>query len=313
MISVIVPVYNVKFYLRRCVDSITSQDFTDLEIILVDDGSTDGSGKLCDELAESDHRIIVIHKENRGLSSARNVALERTKGEYIFFVDSDDYIMPGILHKLYHSCTKYNAELACCGYITGKKKYYCNKKEEVLDSMEAAKKMFICDGLDSNAVCKLYKKDLFENIRYPLCAYEVVPVTYKVILRAKKIVNVYQEGYYIEKRQGSITRTVFGKNNLLYVTMAKNEYSIIRRHYQELAPYAYTFYLNVLVSMRERAEENKKKDLTYERQKIVELFNSHFIRIMKDKRLVKRKKYIAILIKTGLYNITLKIYRFSGF
>ena len=155
MISVIVPVYNVKFYLRRCVDSITSQDFTDLEIILVDDGSTDGSGELCYELAESDHRIIVIHKENRGLSSARNVALERTKGEYIFFVDSDDYIMPGILHKLYHSCTKYNAELACCGYITGKKKYYCNKKEEVLDSMEAAKKMFIC--------CLLYTSDAADD------------------------------------------------------------------------------------------------------------------------------------------------------
>lgn len=312
MISVIVPVYNVKDYLARCVESIISQDYTDLEIILVDDGSTDGSGEICDELMEGDSRITVIHKENGGLSSARNIALDSMKGEYVFFVDSDDYIMPGILRKLHHACVTNNAEIACCGYISGKKKYYCNKKEEIVSSIEAAKKMFIYDGLDSNAVCKLYARYLFDKIRYPLCVYEVVPVTYKIILKANKIVNIYQAGYYIEKRSGSITRSPFGSNNLLYVTMAEEEYFVIRKQYEELASYAYTFYLNALISMREKAEESKKTEWTYEKQKIIELFNQNFRKIMMDKMLVKRKKCIALLIRIGLYHAVLKIYRFIG-
>lgn len=310
MISVIVPVYNVKDYLRRCVDSITSQDYKDLEIILVDDGSTDGSEDICDELAKRDCRITVIHKENGGASSSRNMALDMMKGEYVFFVDSDDYIMPGILRELYQACVANNAEIACCGYISGKKRYYCDKKTEVLNSVEATKRMFVCDGLDSNTVCKLYEKSLFEKIRYPLCAYEDVPVTYKVVLRANKIVNIYQAGYCIEKRAGSTTRASFGVNNLLYVTIAEKEYFAIWERCQELAPYAYTFYLNALVSMRERAEEDKKKDMTYEKQKIVELFNQQFKEIMIDKFLVKRKKCIAILIKMGLYRVVSKMYRF---
>lgn len=309
MISVIVPVYNVRDYLIRCVESIISQDYTDIEVMLIDDGSTDGSGEICDELAEKDNRIIVIHKKNGGLSSARNIALDMVKGEYIFFVDSDDYIMPGILHELYHACVENNADIACCGYISGKKKYYCDKKTEILNSVEAAKKMFICDGIDSNAVCKLYVKSLFKRIRYPLCAYEVVPVTYKIILRANKIVNIHQAGYYIEKRAGSITRASFGVNNLLYVTMAEEEYFAVQKRYQELGPYAYTFYLNALVSMRERAEEVEKGNDIYEKQKIEESFNRQFKKIMMDKMLTKRKKCIAVLIRLGLYRTALKIYR----
>ena len=135
-------------------------------------------------------------------------------------------------------------------------------------------------------------------------------MTYKVLLRANKVVNTHRAGYYIEKRPGSITRTSFGSNNLLYVTMAEEEYRAIQRQYQELAPYAYTFYLNALISMREKAEEDIKNDSIYERQKIDALFHQQFQRIMTDKMLVKRKKCIALLIRIGVYRTVLKIYRF---
>ena len=205
-ISVIVPVYNVEDFIERCIESIIMQDYTDIEVILVDDGSTDNSGDMCDMYAKKDTRIRVIHKKNGGLSSARNLALDQMTGDYIFFVDSDDYIYPGTLRELISACMDYDADISCCGYISGNKSYYCNNKIEVIDNFQAAKRMFICDGIDANAVCKLYKKHLFQNIRYPLCVYEVVPVTYKVLLKAQKVVNTYKVGEYIDKRAGSSTR-----------------------------------------------------------------------------------------------------------
>lgn len=309
MVSVIVPVYNVKHYLRRCIDSIISQDYKELEIILVDDGSSDGSGQICDELAAEDNRIKVIHKENGGLSSARNAALDIMKGDYVFFVDSDDYIMQGIINKLYHACIAYGAEISCCGYISGRKEYYCSGTTEILGPVEAAKRMFVCDGLDANAVCKLYSKHFFEKTRYPLCVYEVVPVTYKILLMAEKIAIIHQAGYYIEKRNGSITRATFGPNNLLYVTMAEKEYLAIKEKYQELGKYAYTFYLNALVSMREKAEVDEGKEPSYEKQKVIELFDMQFRKIMTDRLLIQRKKGIALLIKLRLYPAMCKLYR----
>ena len=107
-ISIIVPVYNVEKYLKRCIDSILNQSFTDFELILVDDGSTDNSGEIIDEYAIKDERIKVIHKENGGLSSARNVGIEYSKGNYIAFVDSDDYINKNMYKILYKNAIKYN-------------------------------------------------------------------------------------------------------------------------------------------------------------------------------------------------------------
>ena len=307
-VSVIVPVYNVEDYVGRCIESVISQDYYDLEILIVDDGSTDDSGKICDEYAVKDSRIKVIHKVNGGLSSARNIALDQMKGDYIFFIDSDDYIYSGILNSLISASTAYNADIACCGYVSESKSYYCDKQLEVIESMEATKRMFICDGLDANAVCKLYKKDLFENIRYPLCAYEVVPVTYRVLLKANRIVNIYKPGYYIEKRSGSITRSKFGSNNLLYVKMSKDVYEVIKRKNPELEEYAYTFYLNALVSMREKIDTDFVKDITQEKKYLCDLFEKMYRNIIFNRNLQKRKKVIAILIKHHLYKIALLFY-----
>ena len=113
-ISIIVPVYNVEKYLKKCVDSILGQTFTDFELLLIDDGSTDNSGSICDELAKTDNRIKVIHKENGGLSDARNIGIEVAKGDFIGFIDSDDYIDEDMYAFLYNNILKYDAELSMC-------------------------------------------------------------------------------------------------------------------------------------------------------------------------------------------------------
>lgn len=308
LVTVIVPVYNVEKYLSRCLESIISQDYENLEIFVVNDGSTDNSGKICKEYLQKDNRIHVIDKENGGLSSARNIALDQMSGDYIFFIDSDDYIFPKTISTLVNACHIYNAEVACCGYKSGRKVYYCSESVNVLNNVEATKRMFVCQGIDSNAVCKLYKKELFENIRYPLCAYEVVPVTYRVLMKTNNVAITNHCGYYIEKRSGSITRSEFGDNNLLYVKMAKDELELIRKDFPFLEEYARTFYLEALVSMRERAEEDTSKDNIDKKIIIERWFEEEFVSILIDKHLSLRKKIIAILVKLHLYNVVRTMY-----
>ena len=135
-VSVIVPVYKVEKYLNKCVDSIINQTLEDIEIILVDDGSPDNCGKICDDYAQKDNRIVVIHKTNGGLSDARNAGLEVARGEYIGFVDSDDYIAPEMISLLYGVCKKNSTDIAGCdlAYVyetTDRVDYNSNKQESV--------------------------------------------------------------------------------------------------------------------------------------------------------------------------------------
>jgi len=117
LISVIIPVYNVEPYLKKCLDSVVTQTYKEIEIILVDDGSTDGSGPICDEYAAQDKRIRVIHKRNGGLSDARNVGLDRCSGRYVTFIDSDDYVASDYVERLYRILVEYNADIAVCDYF----------------------------------------------------------------------------------------------------------------------------------------------------------------------------------------------------
>ena len=173
LISVIVPVYKVEQYLPKCVESILAQTYTNLEILLVDDGSPDNCGAICEEYARKDPRIKVIHKENGGLSSARNAALDIARGEYIGFVDSDDWIQPEMYETLLSGIKKNDADMAYGGRYdvdgnTGEKTIgLCPQKEECISGMEMLGRVFVWDHCDSAAWDKLYHRSLFEQIRYP--------------------------------------------------------------------------------------------------------------------------------------------------
>lgn len=217
-ISVIVPIYNVEKYLSRCVDSILNSNYKNLEIILVDDGSTDSCGHICDEYKMKDRRIKVIHKENGGLSDARNKGIDIATGDYISFVDSDDAIDNDMFDYLLKILLENKCDISVCNYITfstielpksiskySKTKVYTN--ESALD--------ILLNGKISHsdyAWNKLYKRDLFKNIRYPVGRkMEDIGTTYKLYYIAKKIVIGDAIKYYYYQRNNSI----LGKNSYL--------------------------------------------------------------------------------------------------
>ena len=213
LISVIVPVYKVEAYLRRCVDSILSQTWRNLEILLVDDGSPDACGGICDAYAETDPRIRVIHKENGGLSSARNAGLDASKGQYIGFVDSDDWVEPEMYEEMLALMERNEAQLVCAGRFdvdgeTGEKTVgLCPKREETIDGEAMAGRIFLWDQCDSAACDKLYRRELFDGIRYPegrTC--EDVPVTYRLALKAERVVLCDKPFYNYYHRSGSISK-----------------------------------------------------------------------------------------------------------
>ena len=213
LVSIIVPIYKVEPYLRRCLDSIVNQTYTNLEIILVDDGSPDGCPQICDEYAANDNRIIVIHKENGGLSDARNTGLDVCKGEYISFVDSDDWTTPTYIEHLLKAIKDNNAEIAVCNYTTTKQNCTINTlntsipEYEILTPTLAVKKLWSKDYVTFvTAWGKLYKKSLFTGIYFPKGKiHEDKYTTYKLLYQSNKTVFLKELHYFYFQRNDSIT------------------------------------------------------------------------------------------------------------
>lgn len=195
LISVIVPVYNVERYLDQCVESLIGQTYERLEIILVDDGSTDSSGEQCNAWANRDNRIRAVRQCNAGLAAARNTGLDLAKGEYIGFVDSDDYVLPDMFGTLLHNLQESDADLSIISYERENPdgSTYCNAfpdKKIVMTSQEAFAYVNQHGYFYVTAWDKLAKKELFDNLRYPLDAVyaEDLPVTYQLLDKADRIV-----------------------------------------------------------------------------------------------------------------------------
>lgn len=206
LVSVIVPVYNVDRYLHRCIDSIIAQDYENLEIILVDDGSTDSSPVICDDYASKDSRIKVYHRENRGVSSARNFGVEASNGKYVSFIDSDDYIASNFISTLYGKIIEYAADISVCSYyeFTDNKikdtSFNSLKKDLVLTNLEAMRDIFTLPNYTKVVPWnKLYKKEIFQNnsVIYPINRrHEDDATTYKLYYYSNKIVYCNIPLYY---------------------------------------------------------------------------------------------------------------------
>ncbi len=209
-VSVIVPVYNVENYLEKCLDSIISQTYKNLEIILVDDGSTDSSGKICDSYAKKDKRIKVIHKENGGLSDARNMGLDVASGKFISFVDSDDYIDKRFIEILYNNIIKTKADISICDFVwVYDKKIKYNKYSKKRIVVEGNRKYDYLYNeysvIGPSQWNKLYKKYIFDDIRFPygkLCEDQFV--IHKELFKAKKVSYILKPLYYYVQRSDSI-------------------------------------------------------------------------------------------------------------
>lgn len=216
MISIIVPVYNVEKYLDKCITSLQNQTYQDVEILLIDDGSTDKSGDICEHYAEQDSRIIVYHKENGGLSDARNYGIQKAKGQYVAFVDSDDYVHHQMFDILLQNMEGQQADIVACKY----KKVFEDDDNEIKDivdyrvysytSTEAVKNV---DKIGITAWNKLYKKELFKNIKFEVGRlHEDEFIFHRIVYVSRKVVAIDSALYYYVQRKGSIMNSISAKN-----------------------------------------------------------------------------------------------------
>lgn len=210
MISIIVPVYKVEPYLRQCVDSILNQTYYDIEVLLIDDGSPDLCGEICDEYAKNDQRIKVFHTENRGLSAARNLGLQKAQGEYIGFVDSDDWIEADMYEMLLKRMLETQADISVCGLLYEYPQYSQSReiiKKTVYSGLEAIQALIV-DELNDFVWNKLYRKECWENLSFPEGhVFEDVVTIYMLFTQDVKVSTSSYPFYHYRQRIDSIAQT----------------------------------------------------------------------------------------------------------
>ncbi len=267
-ISIIIPVYKVEKYVERCIKCIQDQTYTNWEAIFVEDGSPDRSGEICDRYAAKDERIKVVHKENEGVAAARNTGLANVTGEYIAFIDSDDYAHPKYLEVLMKLLTENDADLAICGYELSMGSHIGEGKAlgelEIMNSSQAVAKI-----IENQQFCspwsKLYKKRLFEHITYPEGAiYEDLGTAFEIFQAADKIVYQNIPLYYYFQVSESITRSEFHYGKLDEAKALKHQYEFVREHFPELKDaakykYLYNVYGHILCLVKMEDEFGKRK------------------------------------------------------
>ena len=312
-ISVIVPVYNVENYLARCVDSILAQTYENLEVILVNDGSKDASGRICEEYAAKDSRITVIHKENGGLSSARNAGIDAATGEYLTFVDSDDWIEQQAYEWMMAVMKRHEVKLVCAGRYdtdgrTGEKTLgLCPEKEEVISGEEMAGRIFTWDHCDSSACDKLYHRSLFREHRYPVgVVCEDLPVTYAVALEAGRVALCPKPVYNYYHRPGSISMSSVSDKTFHYSRHTAVIYPHIRENYpaiEDKARFLRVRSLYHLCLMLEQAQKDIRKRYAKERRQTRRELGKHLLFILNGSRFGRQEKITDLLLVLGIYRL----------
>ena len=285
IISIVVPVYKVEEYLSRCIDSILEQTFQNFELILVDDGSPDLCGEICEKYAEKDKRVIVLHRENGGLSAARNTGVDwifsNSSSKYVTFVDSDDWIHPQFLEILLHAILNYNAGVSVCRFERVNEYRTCNM--HLLNSCPKVEVMcaedFLCNHeWDFNYSCgKLYRREYFEKIRYPQGRkYEDTFTTYKILFAASSVAYVEEALYYYFYNPKGISHSSWNPSELDIMEGMKKQIKFYKEHdYQKALEKEKYLYVNHHAYQICRIRDNnadRKRNMPYLRKLRKEMF-----------------------------------------
>ena len=312
LVSVIIPVYNVREYLERCVQSIIEQSISDLEIILVDDGSTDGSGDLCEVLKAKDLRIQVVHQTNQGLGPARNSGLNIATGKYVSFVDSDDWIEYNTYEILINSMKNNHCKIATCGRKivndeTCLKLIYCNDTETILYGEEIIQHYLLQSKMNMSACDKLFERNLFENIRFPkgYVSEDVVPI-YEVLKCVKKIVLTGKPLYNYYYRQGSLSRTIrFTRKGLglwIYCSQVAED---VKTNFPNLKEQADYYEYDALISTWRHILRAQYRD--EERKQVWERIKQVYFKMISNQYMHKKQKIYAFLMILRLERLVEKL------
>lgn len=306
-ISIIVPIYNTEKYLKRCLKSLIKQEYKNLEIILVNDGSTDDSLNICYEYKCKDKRIIVIDKKHTGVADSRNLGLEKANGDYIGFVDSDDYIDKEMFKNLMMGIENYNADICMCDLKETKSKYSENvpmKIEYVKMSKKKALEELLYDkNIGNYMTVKLFKRTLFENIRFPVGRlYEDISVAYKLFNKANKIVYIPIPMYHYYQREESIVNNITRHSIQEYLKAIFERYNDLKNNSQKLDLYNVYSIVNVVIKMSIWAIKIKDYDL-YNNE-----IYKYYCRVEKELNLVDEGALIKLMSdfeKASLYLLKL--------
>lgn len=317
LISVIVPVYNIEKYVDRCVESIVNQTYKNLEIILVDDGSSDRSACICDQWKERDTRIKVIHKRNGGLSDARNRGIKSAKGNYYSFVDGDDMLDSQMIEKLYNALISANADVSMCRMekIEQFKRYATrefldnNISKIELDGVEAIR-LLLREKIDCSACLKLYKKEMFSNLEFPYGkTNEDFVLMYKLFYKTQKIIYISDILYYYYFRENSITSSSFSEKQFDKIDNCIEMLEYIKFNLPEIKNEAY-YYLQkqslyllktLCITGLEKQYRNRYKQLRW-------ILKENSIRIIKSNWFSLKEKMMILCITwfPGLYEMQSK-------
>ena len=246
LVSVIIPVYKVSGYLPRLMETVLAQTHKELEIILVDDGSPDQSGVLCDGYAAKDSRIKVIHKANSGVADARNAALDIASGDYIVFADGDDYLDPDYVNYLLSLCIENDADMACCAWTTdengklGKCTFRKNEPGVYKGSHEAMRALLTTRLMSSSVWGKIFKRKLFDEVRFPKGSnyYEDDATMYRIVSKAGSAAIGSETRYFYTLRDDSMIHRSFNDNNFKMIEVFEERCAFIEKNYPELSVYA---------------------------------------------------------------------------
>lgn len=313
LISVIVPVYNVAQYLEKSIASIQQQTYQNLEIILIDDGATDESGRLCEQIAKQDERVLVYHKENEGLSQARNDGLKQAHGDYVIFIDSDDYIHSEMIASLYQQLVKEDADVSSCGVMN----VYANSESPqaenqddyfVCDTETFLREYLIGEKIPGTICNKLIKKEIAAQLTFPKgLIYEDAYYHFELIKVAKKYVVNTKPYYYYFHRGDSITTKPYSEKDLAYIDIYQKFYTEVVKEYPNLTEVAFfrLAYAHFFILDKMLLDDNFKEFKDYPR--ICGYFKKNAFAIFKNTifRKGRRISALALSVNVRLYRILL--------
>ena len=308
LVSIIIPVYNAEKWIKKTLESVIYQTYTELDILVIDDGSTDSSYQICTEFAKADGRITLVHQENAGPSSARNKGLEMAVGEYITFVDADDYLADDYIEYLYKEIINLQVDIASCSqyvaYSYGVRKKADRRKSKKITSAEALKRMLYGKGVTVGPWAKLYRKELWNNVRFPEGLYfEDLATTYKLIDKCKSYGLGYSKKYYYCIHEESVTTSSFNEKQLDMLTAANevSEYVICnhKKMYNAAIRFKVWAYLSTLNRIYKAAVDFPK------------LENQIILEILKNRKYVLLDKNSSVRDKVGVLSLSLnrKLYK----
>ena len=304
LISVIIPVYNVERYLNECLNSVLVQTFHNLEIILVNDGSTDKTGEICDEYAKKDDRVKVFHKDNTGVASSRNVGVGLASGDFLIFVDGDDVADKEMIEVLYENLMKYDADICICGLKNFDKQMpesvLKNKETIVMNNIEAIEAMFYQRYFDTGPVAKLYKSSIVKKNRFPDGkVFEDLYTVYKFLNEAEKVVFTPEIHYYYRQNEISLMHKGFENCILDELTAIEEIESFVNKEHPELEASflarKFSSYCQVFGWIPANTNSNELNEL---RSNIWNFIRSYRSKMIKDKK-ARSKNRIAAMLSFG--------------